>query len=92
MRNGKNEVREVLEEGRTAPVLITGGAGFIGCNVAHRLLAAGQPAAAALAMAQREIAELHPTGMTDGAPFICLGAGFNAPGLLPAPELVPAAG
>ena len=27
---------------RQRPVLITGGAGFIGTNVAHRLLAAGQ--------------------------------------------------
>ncbi len=25
------------------PTLITGGAGFVGCNLAHRLLAAGQP-------------------------------------------------
>src|SRR5437899_4586365 len=28
---------------RAAPVLITGGAGFIGTNVAHRYLSAGQP-------------------------------------------------
>src|SRR5436309_2520463 len=31
---------EVARRGR--PVLITGGAGFIGCNVAHRLLSAGE--------------------------------------------------
>jgi CDP-paratose 2-epimerase len=32
-----------LVDGSAAPVLITGGAGFIGANLAHRLLASGQP-------------------------------------------------
>ena len=47
----------------------------------HRLLAAGHPAAAALAGAQQQIAREYPTGMSDVAPFICLGAGFTAPDL-----------
>jgi CHAT domain-containing protein len=43
----------------------------------HRLLAAGQPAAAALAAAQQDIAGRHPTGLAEVAPFVCLGAGFT---------------
>jgi tetratricopeptide (TPR) repeat protein len=43
----------------------------------HRLLAAGQPAAVALACAQQDIAGRHPTGLAEVAPFVCLGAGFT---------------
>jgi CHAT domain-containing protein/tetratricopeptide (TPR) repeat protein len=46
----------------------------------HRLLAAGHPAATALASAQQHIAGQQPTGISDVAPFVCLGAGFTAPG------------
>jgi tetratricopeptide (TPR) repeat protein len=42
----------------------------------HRLLAAGRPAAAALAAAQQEIAGGEPTGLATAAPFVCFGAGF----------------
>lgn len=49
----------------------------------HRQLAAGQPVANALATAQQEIADNYPSGLTDAAPFVCLGAGFTVPNLLP---------
>ncbi len=45
----------------------------------HQQLAAGYPAATALATAQREIADSYPNGLTDVAPFVCLGAGFTTP-------------
>lgn len=45
----------------------------------HRLLAAGQSVAAALAAAQQKIAGSHRDGLTDVAPFVCLGAGFTSP-------------
>lgn len=45
----------------------------------HRLLAAGQPAAIALARAQQDVASHHPTGLAEVAPFVCFGAGFTAP-------------
>lgn len=45
----------------------------------HRLLAAGQSAAVALAAAQQDIASQHPTGLAKVAPFVCLGAGFTTP-------------
>jgi CHAT domain-containing protein len=45
----------------------------------HRLLAAGCPAATALASAQQQIAGQQPTGISAVAPFVCLGAGFTAP-------------
>lgn len=54
----------------------------------HRQLAAGQPVANALATAQQEIADNYPSGLTDAAPFVCLGAGFTVPSLLPRKQLV----
>jgi CHAT domain-containing protein len=41
----------------------------------HRLLAAGRPAASALAAAQQATVEAHPAGLAAAAPFVCLGAG-----------------
>src|SRR3954469_21355104 len=41
-RNGRKPNTEPVPR-RKKPVLITGGAGFIGTNVAHRFLSAGQP-------------------------------------------------
>jgi CDP-paratose 2-epimerase len=35
--------REGVSNGTSRPVLITGGAGFIGCNLAHRVLSLGRP-------------------------------------------------
>ena len=45
MRHVERESRRVIAREPGAderPILITGGAGFIGCNVAHRLLSSGQ--------------------------------------------------
>ena len=41
--NGRAVVAHTRNGGRQRPVLITGGAGFIGTNLAHRLLTAGHP-------------------------------------------------
>jgi CDP-paratose 2-epimerase len=41
-RNGRRSITVPVPR-NTKPVLITGGAGFIGTNVAHRFLSAGQP-------------------------------------------------
>jgi CHAT domain-containing protein len=48
----------------------------------HRLLAAGRPAAVALACAQQDLAGRHPTGLAEVAPFVCVGAGFTAPNII----------
>ncbi|HET8642984.1 MAG TPA: CHAT domain-containing protein, partial [Pseudonocardiaceae bacterium] len=48
----------------------------------HRQLAAGQPPASALAAAQQEMAGQYQNGLTDVAPFVCLGSGFTAPDLI----------
>jgi CHAT domain-containing protein/tetratricopeptide (TPR) repeat protein len=47
----------------------------------HKLLSVGHPAAAALASAQQQVAAGQPSGRSDVAPFICLGAGLTAPDL-----------
>jgi CHAT domain-containing protein len=58
----------------------------------HRLLAAGQPAAVALACAQQDIAGRHATGLAEVAPFVCFGSGFTAPKPEPLTDLVEHAG
>lgn len=50
----------------------------------HRLLAAGHPAAVALACAQQDLAGRDPTDLAKVAPFVCLGAGFTTPTASPA--------
>jgi tetratricopeptide (TPR) repeat protein len=45
----------------------------------HRLLAAGQPAATALARSQRQIGSGDTRMMAAAAGFICIGAGLDAP-------------
>ncbi|HWV57311.1 MAG TPA: NAD-dependent epimerase/dehydratase family protein [Longimicrobiales bacterium] len=42
-RSGARRLRIVTESQNRAPTLITGGAGFVGANLANRLLAAGEP-------------------------------------------------
>jgi CDP-paratose 2-epimerase len=45
MKRGEREVKRRVDQeqpGDARPILITGGAGFIGCNVAHRLLSQGR--------------------------------------------------
>lgn len=46
----------------------------------HRRLAAGQPAAIALADAQQELRDEEPATLAAAAGFVCLGAGISAPG------------
>ena len=45
----------------------------------HRSLAAGKPAAEALAVAQQATATTGPTGVATAAGFLCFGAGFQSP-------------
>jgi CHAT domain-containing protein len=51
----------------------------------HRLLAAGTPAAAALATAQQRLADAEPASLAAAAGFVCIGSGRPA-----APAAVPA--
>lgn len=53
----------------------------------HRLIAAGQPPAVALATAQHQSAVDDEATMAAAVGFICLGAGFSAPPLLAASDI-----
>jgi CHAT domain-containing protein len=58
-----------IPDAETAPLMIA----------FHRLLAAGQPPAGALAAAQEHAAAADQTAMAAAAGFVCIGAGLAAP-------------